>query len=71
MTPSELLHIIDSGVVEELTMYYRGHKTVVNLHDLPEILPNYPIAKLWNSETGKGISILLADEGYLTVRGNE
>lgn len=71
MTPCELLNIIDSGVVEELTMYYRGHKTVVNLRDLPEVMPDYQIAKIWNSETDRGISILLADEGYLTVRGNE
>ena len=69
MTPCELLNIIDSGMVEELTMYYHGHKTVVNIHDLPELMPDYPIAKLWNSETGKGISILLVDGR--TVRGNE
>lgn len=61
MTPIELISILDSGMVEELKMYYNGRKTVVNIRNIPETMPNYEINKLWNSEDGKGISILLAD----------
>lgn len=61
MTPMELISILDSGMVEELRMYYNGHHTVVNIRNLPELMPDYQIARLWNSENGKGISVLLAD----------
>lgn len=61
MKPMELIRLLDSGVVEELKMYYYGHKIVVNLRNLPELMPDYEISKLWNSEDGKGISVLLAD----------
>ena len=42
-------------------MYYNGQCTVVKVRNLPETLPDYQIARLWNSENGKGISVLLAD----------
>lgn len=61
MTPMELISILDSGMVEELRMYYNGHCTVVKVRNLPENMPNYQIVRLWNSENGKGISVLLAD----------
>lgn len=63
MTPTELIPLLDKGYVEELTLYYEGDKHVFRLcgDELMPNLPNYPIVKLWNSETGKGISALLAD----------
>lgn len=61
MKPTELIRLLDSGVVEELKMYYNGQKTVVNIHNIPNTMPDYEINKLWNSEDGKGISVLLAD----------
>ena len=61
MTPMELLRLLDSRMVEELKMYYNGRKIVVNIRSLPETMPNYEIYKLWNSEDGKGISVLLID----------
>lgn len=61
MTPMELISIIDSGMVEELRMYYNGTHTIVNIRNLPEVMPDYQIVRLWNSENGKGISVLLAD----------
>ena len=61
MKPLELLAMIDKGMVEELTMYYNGSKSVINVRNIPEVMPNYEISKIWNSENGKGISVLLAD----------
>lgn len=61
MTPMELIDILDKGMVEELRLYYNGHHIIVNIRHLPDIMPDYQIARLWNSENGKGISILLAD----------
>ena len=61
MKPMELIRLLDSGMVGELKMYYNGQKTVVNIHNLPETMPDYEISKLWNSEDGRGISVLLAD----------
>lgn len=60
MTPRELIPILDSGMVEELTMYYNGRKTIIDIRNVPA-LPDFQIAKIWNSESGKGISVLLAD----------
>lgn len=60
MTPRELIPLLDSGMVEELTMYYNGRKTVIDIRNAPA-LPDFQIAKMWNSESGKGISVLLAD----------
>lgn len=60
MTPRELIPILDSGMVEELTMYYNGRKTIIDIRHVPA-LPDFQIAKMWNSESGKGISVLLAD----------
>ncbi len=78
MKPLELIRLLDSGMVGELKMYYNGHKTVINIRNLPELMPNYEISKLWNSEDGKGISVLLADNmenypipKYTDIRGNE
>ena len=73
MTPRELIPLLDSGMVEELTMYYYGHRTVFKILDLPNEYQklsafNCPIAKMWNSESGKGISVLLADN---VVNSNE
>ena len=61
MTPRALIPILDSGMVEELTMYYNGRKTIIDIRNVPETLPDFQIAKMWNSESGKGISVLLAD----------
>ena len=61
MKPIELIRMLDSRMVEELKMYYNGQKTVVNIHNIPKTMPDYEINKLWNSEDGKGISVLLAD----------
>lgn len=61
MKPMELLRLLDSGMVEELKIYYNGQKTIVNIHNLPPIMPDYEIIKLWNSEDGKGVSVLLGD----------
>lgn len=61
MTPMELISLLDNGMVEELRMYYNGQHTIVDIRNLPDVMPNYQIAKLWNSENGKGISVLLAD----------
>lgn len=61
MTPMELIPLLDSGMVEELRMYYNGHHSVIDIRNIPEVLPGYQIAKMWNSENGKGISVLLAD----------
>lgn len=61
MKPMELIRLLDTGMVEEVKMYYCGKKTVINIHNIPEVIADYDIAKIWNSEDGKGISILLAD----------
>jgi hypothetical protein len=61
MTPRELIPLLDSGMVEELTMYYNGRKTIIDIRNILETLPDFQIAKMWNSESGKGISVLLAD----------
>lgn len=61
MTSRELISILDSGMVEELTMYYNGRKTIIDIRNVPKCLPDFQISKLWNSESGKGISVLLAD----------
>ena len=71
MTLIELLNIIDSGMVEELTIYFYGRKTVLKVLDLPKDYQklsafNCPIARMWNSESGNGISVLLADKSYGT-----
>ena len=62
MKPMELIRLLEaSGMVKELKMYYNGAKSVVNIHNLPDIMPDYEISKLWNSEDGNGISVLLVD----------
>lgn len=61
MKPMELIRLLDSGMVEELKVYYNGQQIVVNIHNIPKTMPDYEINKLWNSEDGKGISVLLAD----------
>lgn len=61
MRPGELIALLDSGMVEQLKIYYNGHRSDINLRDLPELLPDYQIAKIWNSEDGRGLSILLKD----------
>lgn len=68
MKPMELIRVLDSGIVEELKLYYNGQKTVVNIHNIPKTMPDYEVSKLWNSEDGKGISVLLADN---TDKGGE
>lgn len=61
MTPMELIPLLDKGMVEELRMYYNGHHSVVDIRNIPCSMPDYQIVKMWNSENGKGISVLLAD----------
>lgn len=67
MTPRELIPLLDSGMVEELTMYYNGRKTIIDIRHVPA-LPDFQIAKMWNSESGKGISVLLTDNA---INSNE
>ena len=62
MKPIDLISLLDSGMVEELKMYYNGKKIVVDIRNLPETMLDYEISKIWNSEDGKGISVLLADD---------
>ena len=61
MKPNELIKILDSRDVHELIIYYCGGHITVNIDNAPFELPDYEIIKLWNSENGRGISILLAD----------
>lgn len=61
MKPNELIKILDAGAVENLTIYYCGGHITLNVSNAPFELPNYEIAKLWNTENGRGISVLLAD----------
>lgn len=61
MKPIELIRMLDKGVVEELKMYYNGRRSVIDIRNLPALMPDYDIAKLWNSEDGKGISVILKD----------
>lgn len=61
MKIEELLKIVDSGVVEEITIFYCGGRIKIEPNHAPFELPDYNICKLWNSENGRGISILLAD----------
>lgn len=65
MTPRELILLLDSGMVEELTMYYNGRQTIIDVRNVPECLPDFQISKMWNSESGKGISVLLADNAII------
>ena len=62
MKPNELIKILDSGVVKELTIYYCGGHITVEKDSCPFELPDYDICKLWNSENGRGVSVLLADK---------
>ena len=59
----ELVEVLDHGMVEELTVYFMGKKKIYQLRYNYEDYPDYPIAKMWQSETGRGISVLLADSG--------
>ena len=65
MTPRELIPLLDSGMVEELTMYYNGRQTIIDVMNVPECLPDFQISKMWNIESGKGISVLLADNAVI------
>lgn len=61
MKLEELLNAVDSGVVEEITVSYCGGRIKIEPNNAPFELPNYPIAKIWQSENGRGLSVLLAD----------
>lgn len=62
MKPVELLKLLDTGFVEEFVLYFDGARHVIDVRKPQTItLPNYDVIKLWNSEDGKGISVLLAD----------
>lgn len=61
MKPIELIKILDSGIVDELIIYYCGGRITIKYDSCPFELPDYEISKLWQSENGRGISILLAD----------
>ena len=61
MKPIELIKILDSGIVDELNIYYCGGRITVKYDSCPYELPDYEILKLWQTENGRGISILLAD----------
>lgn len=61
MKPNELIKILDSSVIRELTIYYCGGHITVNYDSCPFELPDYEIVKLWADDCGRGISVLLAD----------
>lgn len=61
MKLEELLNIVDSGVVEEITVSYCGGRIKIEPNNAPFELPEYQINKLWQTENGRGISVLLAD----------
>ena len=61
MKPVELMEMLDTGMVDEVKMYYHGKKVVCNLRTPLKTMPDYDIVKMWNSEDGRGISMLLAD----------
>ena len=61
MKPNELIKILDSGVVKELKIYFCGGHITIEKDSCPFELPNYPIAKIWQSENGRGLSVLLED----------
>jgi hypothetical protein len=60
--------MLDTGVVAELKIYYNGRRSVIDIRNLPEIMPDYDIARLWNSEDGKGISVILEDAEEVPIR---
>lgn len=69
MKLEELLNIVDSGVVEEITVLYCGGRIKIEPNNAPFELPNYPIAKIWQSENGRGLTVLLADNITKDERG--
>ena len=69
MKLDELLKAVDSGVVEEITISYCGGRIKIEPNNAPFELPNYPIAKIWQSENGRGLSVLLADNIMKDERG--
>lgn len=69
MKLEELLKTVDSGVVEEITIFYCGGRIKIEPNHAPFELPNYPIAKIWQSKNGRGLSVLLADNIMKDERG--
>ena len=69
MKIEELLKIVDSGVVEEITISYCGGRIKIEPNRAPFELPNYPIAKIWQNEDGRGLTVLLADNITTDERG--
>ena len=69
MKLDELLKAVDSGVVEEIIVSYCGGRIKIEPNNAPFELPNYPIAKIWQSENGRGLSVLLADNTTKDERG--
>lgn len=61
MKPNELIKILDSGVVHELKIYYCGGCITTSIFNAPFELPDYEIVKMWQSNNGRGISVILAD----------
>ena len=67
MALEDLINRMDSGIVEEITIYVNGHKKIYNLRDIKGGKITLPfkdniVFRFWNSETGKGISVLLCEE---------
>ena len=69
MKLEELLNVVDSGVVEEITVSYCGGRIKIEPNNAPFELPNYPILKIWQSENGRGLSVLLEDNITKDKRG--
>lgn len=69
MKLEELLNAVDSGVVEEITIFYCGGCIKIEPNNAPFELPDYPISKIWQSENGRGLSVLLADNITKDERG--
>lgn len=63
MDINELLKLIDSGIVYEVKIYCNGACSRYRLSDgIQTFAPNHKVIRIWNSEDGQGISILI-DKG--------
>ena len=62
MKISDLIKLVDKLSVEEITIIWNDGVAVISPLDPPSglhIYDKYDIEKIWNSENGRGISVLL------------
>lgn len=72
MKLEELLNLVDSVKVEEITVLFCGGQIKIEPTAAPFELPNYPIAKIWQTENLHGLhglTVLLADNIKKDERG--